>query len=86
MEHYVYVLKSLKFARHYIRLTSDVANRFEVHNAGRVRSTKAFKPWLLIYSEKFQDKTSARKREIHLKKNFRARKDLFDEIKNGPIV
>ncbi|MBI2075387.1 MAG: GIY-YIG nuclease family protein [Candidatus Harrisonbacteria bacterium] len=82
----LYVLYSESCARHYIGITKDVKNRVAEHNAGEVRSTKAYRPWSVVRTEIFPDKTSARKREIFLKKNARARKDLFENIHHGPIV
>lgn len=82
---YLYILKSTKKDWRYIGTTADVINRLAEHNAGEVKSTKAYKPLILVYQESFHDKTSARKREIFLKKNAKARKELFEKI-NGPIV
>ena len=63
----VYVLKSEINGRLYIGYTRDVSIRLRRHNSGRVRSTKAYKPYSLVYSETFEDKTNARRREIFLK-------------------
>ncbi len=85
--YYLYILKSLVKDWNYIGTTIDVKNRVAEHNAGEVRSTKAYRPLVLVHKESFSDKQSARKREIFLKKNAKARKDLFAEINNnGPIV
>ncbi|MEK7652579.1 MAG: GIY-YIG nuclease family protein [Patescibacteria group bacterium] len=37
------------------------------HNLGKVRSTKAYKPWEIIYTEKRNDKKDAYKREKQIK-------------------
>ncbi len=63
----VYVLKSLVNGRMYTGYTEDVEGRLDYHNSGKVRSTKAYKPYALVYTEEFADKTEARKREIFLK-------------------
>jgi len=76
----LYVLKSLGYNRHYIGITENIDNRLMKHNNGGVKSTKPYKPWRLVYTKEFADKTEARKREIHLKKNARARVDLFQSI------
>src|SRR3989344_2850539 len=78
--YYLYILKSLKSGRRYIGITGNIKGRVLEHNTGSVRSTKAYKPWQYIYSESFIDKKTARKRELFLKKNARARKDLFESI------
>jgi len=63
----VYVLKSLNRKRYYIGHTSDFSTRLKKHNAGQVRSTKAYAPWTLVYSEDFQTKSEAQKREYEIK-------------------
>ena len=67
--------------RHYVGFTNDVDARLQKHNAGDVRSTKAYRPWNLLYTESYNDKTSARKRELFLKKNARARRELFEQLR-----
>ncbi|MDZ4665157.1 MAG: GIY-YIG nuclease family protein [Bacteroidota bacterium] len=64
---FVYILKSLKTSRYYYGSTNDLTNRLNLHNAGRVKSTKSFKPWILHYSEKFETISLARKRELFFK-------------------
>ena len=68
--HYVYVLKSTVKANWlYVGRTDDLRNRFRRHNQGRVRSTKAYKPFVLVYYEAYNSKKDAIKREIELKKH-----------------
>jgi len=78
--YYLYILKSLARNRHYIGITGNLENRLRKHNTGNVISTKPYRPWKLVSSEIFTDKTSARKREIFLKRTAKARKELFDKI------
>ena len=52
----VYILKSEKFSRYYIGHTKDLENRIEQQNKGKVKSTKAYRPWRLDYSEDFENK------------------------------
>nr|WP_290856153.1 GIY-YIG nuclease family protein [Flaviramulus sp.] len=47
---FVYVLYSTKFDRHYVGMTSNLDRRLKNHNAGSVKSTKAFAPWSIIHS------------------------------------
>ena len=65
--YYVYVIKSEKNGKHYIGYSEDLESRLLSHNLGKVRSTKAYKPYKVIYKEEYKDKTAARKREIFLK-------------------
>jgi putative endonuclease len=64
---YIYILKNQNTGRHYVGYTEDVEIRLKAHNCGKVRSTKAYKPYDLIYTEKYKNKTEARKRENFLK-------------------
>ncbi|MFZ2072176.1 MAG: GIY-YIG nuclease family protein [Minisyncoccia bacterium] len=63
----VYILKSLNFNRYYIGHSADVKKRLFEHNLGRVRSTKAYKPWKIIYSEVKSNKKEAYAREMQIK-------------------
>jgi len=51
------------------------------HNNGNTKSTRPFKPWHLIYSERFDDRSSALKREWHLKhaKGLLEKKDIIEK-------
>jgi putative endonuclease len=65
--YYVYVLKSLGHDRQYVGSSSKPDERLKSHNAGRVRSTKAFRPWERVLLEKHPDREIAEKRERYLK-------------------
>jgi putative endonuclease len=65
--HYVYVLKSLKDGRYYIGSTKDLEARITYHNDGKQRSTQYRIPFVLIYSEKFENGSDALKREKQIK-------------------
>ena len=86
MTHYLYILKSDIREWHYIGIAEDVGNRLRRHNGGDGRSTKAYRPLRVVHTETFRDKTSARKRELFLKKTARARKELFKHLDSGLIV
>lgn len=62
-----YILKSQVVDRHYYGHTKDIDKRLKAHNAGKVRSTKAFRPWTVIYQEYFDTKSEAYKREMFFK-------------------
>lgn len=64
----VYILKSLQREWYYVGHTSDLQVRIEYHNAGRVRSTKPYRPFKLVHKEDFQTKSDAFKREQQIKK------------------
>ena len=65
--YYVYVIYSPSHNRYYKGLTQDIEKRLREHNQGHTRSTKAFKPWVLVYHETFADIGEARKREKYFK-------------------
>ena len=51
MYYVVYVLRSLKDGNLYIGCTKDLKERMNLHNTGKVSSTKLRKPLELIYAE-----------------------------------
>ena len=66
---YVYVLKNKKNEDLYVGFSENLRKRFEEHNKRRVKSTKNFVPWTLIYYEAYRDKRDATKRERNLKEH-----------------
>ena len=63
----IYILQSLKTNRYYIGQTSDMDQRLIMHNSGHVKSTKNHRPWKVVYSETFQNRSNACKRELKIK-------------------
>lgn len=78
--YYVYVLKSTINGDIYIGYSEDLRIRIRAHNLGKVKSTRAYKPWDLVYYEAYGRKRDATKREKQLK-NHKAKIDLRDQIK-----
>ncbi len=68
MSYFVYILKSELCGRFYIGQTKDLNRRLIKHNSGQVKSTKAYLPWKLVYTEQFNNRSDAMKREVFLKK------------------
>ena len=64
---YAYVLRSLLFKRNYYGSCHDIDLRLKLHNAGKVKSTKPFRPWEVIYFETFETRSEAYQREIFFK-------------------
>ncbi len=64
---YVYALQSQVDFRIYVGFTKDLKNRICEHNNGRTKSTKGYRPWVLIYHEIAYSREQARKREKYLK-------------------
>ena len=63
----VYAISSLVRNYIYVGLAFVVDKRVAQHNAGKERTTRAYKPFKLIYSEEFSDRSLARKGEKYLK-------------------
>lgn len=63
----VYILKSLIKNRYYIGHTGDLEKRLKEHNSGKTKSTKAYAPWIVVFTEEFSTKSEAFKRELEIK-------------------
>ena len=68
---YVYIIYSEKIDRFYVGYTDNLEWRLQRHNEGWGKFTKRGVPWLIVYSEVFQSKPEAirREREIKAKKS-----------------
>ncbi len=77
---YVYLLKSKTKKWVYIGSSGNLKERFIKHNNGRVKSTKYYKPFELLYYEAYNSPTLARKRELDLKKNSQQKEILFERL------
>ncbi|MBU4369149.1 GIY-YIG nuclease family protein [Patescibacteria group bacterium] len=81
MNYYIYVLKSLKDNNLYIGCTSNLKKRLDYHHKGNVKSTKHRRPLNLIYSEKYNNKYEAYKKERYYK-TAKGKKELKNKIKH----
>ncbi len=81
--YYLYILQSEIDFGYYIGITSNLEERLKEHNSGKTKSIKHRKPFKIIYTESFSNKTEARKREIFLKKKLsRKKKNIkFNRVK-----
>ncbi|MBP2025939.1 GIY-YIG nuclease family protein [Peptoniphilus stercorisuis] len=72
--HYVYILKCSDDTL-YTGYTNDLEKRIKTHNAKKgAKYTRGRTPVELLYFEEFEDKSSALKREIAIKKLSREKK------------
>ncbi|MHB0865585.1 MAG: GIY-YIG nuclease family protein [Minisyncoccota bacterium] len=63
-----YILYSKKTNKFYTGSSrTDAASRLIAHNAGRTRSTKSGRPWMLVLEEQQMTYAAARQRENFLK-------------------
>ncbi|WP_369431594.1 GIY-YIG nuclease family protein [Rhodohalobacter sulfatireducens] len=65
--YYTYILCSKKNDFHYYGHSKDLEERLKQHNQGRVRSTKAHRPFEIIHKETFKTKSEAYRREMFFK-------------------
>ncbi len=64
---FVYVLLSQKTNRRYTGMSNDPEKRLLQHNGGYTKSTKSYRPWVIVYTESFETLLEARNREKYLK-------------------
>ena len=64
---YVYIIKSNFNGKYYTGSSKNYNVRLKSHNSGKVKSTKAYRPWELVYLESFEQKREALKREKQIK-------------------
>lgn len=77
----VYVLKSEKNGRRYVGYTGKEADvRLKEHNTGSNKYTRHNGPFILIYTERYEEKTEAAMRERFLKSG-QGRKFLDEKVK-----
>ena len=63
----VYAIKSLNRKYIYVGLTSCLRRRLSEHNKGNNKTTKAYRPFVVIHIELYGTRGEARKREKYLK-------------------
>ena len=65
--YFVYILFSSSFNRYYTGHTDNLPKRLKDHNNGKVRSTRAYRLWVVIHTETYKTKSEAYKREMQIK-------------------
>lgn len=66
-KYFVYILKSKIKEITYVGFTNDIERRVMEHNSGKLKFTRIYKPWEVVYLEEFYSKAEARKREKYFK-------------------
>ncbi len=79
--YFIYILKSLASDRYYIGHTSELDKRLKEHNRGKTRSTKCYVPWRVVYTEEYNTKSEAFRRELEIKSYKSGLK--FKELQNS---
>jgi putative endonuclease len=65
--YYFYILQSQKNNSYYYGSTKNIVQRLREHNNGQTKATCYKRPWKLVYFEKYDTLTEARKREYQVK-------------------
>ena len=83
-KHYVYILRCAD-GTFYTGYTTDPERRTSVHNSGKgAKYTRPRRPVELIYTEEFDDKSDAQKREYAIKQLTRTEKEQLIESGVAP--
>jgi putative endonuclease len=61
--YHVYILLSETNTRTYTGVADDVNKRLAEHNAGRVKSSRPYRPYKIIYTESFETLKEAHQKE-----------------------
>jgi len=64
----VYIIYSQSIDKYYIGFSSNIQERLRKHNCNSKEFSSSGRPWLLVYTELFDDKKDAMAREMQLKK------------------
>ena len=79
----IYVIQSLPHSFLYVGMTGNLNRRLQQHNQRKVRSTRPYAPFRLVYTETCATRAEARHREKYLKstagKNYL--RNRIDEVK-----
>lgn len=65
--HYAYILLSEKSHIFYFGSTNDLKIRLNLHNTGKIFSTKPHAPWKIVWYGAFNSERQARDFELYLK-------------------
>tara|TARA_Y100000590_G_scaffold172267_1_gene197037 strand:- start:2294 stop:2545 length:252 start_codon:yes stop_codon:yes gene_type:complete len=83
MTYFVYLIVSnlknnKKFS--YVGYTNNLKKRLKLHNSGKGAKFTRGKKWKLVYYEKYDSRSDAMKAEFKLKKNYKNRKKIIENI------
>ncbi|KEO73941.1 GIY-YIG nuclease family protein [Anditalea andensis] len=81
MDYFVYILQSAKDGSFYIGYSENPSSRLEKHNRPHSGYTGRKQPWKIVYTEQFDSKAEAQKREQYIKKM--KSKDFILKLING---
>ena len=79
---YMYILYSGRLNKYYVGACKDIKRRLYEHNIGHSKFTSLGIPWILVYSENFEDLKAAKEREMQIKKK-KSRKFIEELIRSS---
>ena len=68
MQFQVYIIYSITLDRYYVGHTDNLERRLGEHNTGQTRYTQTGKPWVLKYTENYDARPEAARREAEIKR------------------
>jgi putative endonuclease len=72
--YYVYILLNERNTKTYTGVADDFNKRLAEHNAGRVKSSRPYRPYKIIHAESFETLKEARQKEKFYKSTTGRRK------------
>ena len=83
MPFYLYILYSEHIDQYYIGHSENLEDRLYRHNNSGSKATKKINDWKLVYTEVFQSRSEAAKRELEIKRK-KSRK-YIEWLINNPV-
>ena len=85
MKYFVYLLINTTKKRtiSYVRYTSNLNNRLNLHNSSKGAKFTKGRQWKLIYKKCYNSKSLAMKNEYLLKKNYKQRLEIKKKFLNN---
>ena len=65
--YYTYAISSQSRKYIYVGITNNLKRRLDEHNKGNNKTTKAYRPFKMIFFDEFQTRVEARQKEKYLK-------------------
>ena len=81
-KYFLYIIWSEKLEKYYIGSTVSLERRLAEHNSGKANFTRKGIPWNMVYSEEFNTKMDAQKRERYIKR-MKSRKYIESLVLNS---
>ena len=66
---FIYILYSESIDQYYVGSTKDLEDRIFRHNNSGSKATKKADDWKLVYTESYNSKSEASRRELEIKRN-----------------